>query len=500
MQMAAPSRRATIGATCAVVGALRQAHLACFRTRALACSGAKVDIKLDSGTERFDVAVLATHSDTARRLRGADATALEAGVLEAVPYNVNEVYLHTGTPLHFQSAGVTAGVVFQAHMLTTHNHADESLMPRRRACWASWNFLGSSSAESRTDAVCVSYYVQSLQRLPPHAPQLFVTLNPPTPPDPAKTYNQLPLAHPEFGFASWRAQARLPEVQGAKGCVYYAGAWCGYGFHEDGMRAAVAVLDALSLPLPWVARSTSPHCSLFDARRCDALRRYLRAAVLEGGLTITWSWGADDAFGDEGGAGEVPYRVASACAAEHPHRAGSAATAVHADLRRDREVHAEVLAGPGPMGRPAAARVRVLSVREYMATATHLPLLALLRAYAARAIEVDDLGALCGLLLRNWQRLLQAGPRPGLVQRLCAAVLHGTDARGLALTADAVTLAAEQTFDHFGAGPVIVALPSMQPAGVRSKIPATHARNAPECPAPTQAPPSIESHSTPPGT
>lgn len=57
-----------------------------------------MDVKLDSGTERFDVAVLATHSDTARRLRGDDAAALEASVLEAVPYNVNQVYLHTGTP------------------------------------------------------------------------------------------------------------------------------------------------------------------------------------------------------------------------------------------------------------------------------------------------------------------------------------------------------------------------------------------------------------------
>ena len=354
--------------------------------------------------------------------------------------------------MHIGGLGSMCAALYTLPITARGGRADDALMPRRRACWASWNFLGSSAAERRTDAVCVTYYVQSLQRLPPAAPQLFVTLNPPTPPDAAKTFNRLPLAHPEFGFASWRAQARLPEMQGSKGCVYYAGAWCGYGFHEDGMRAAVAVLDALQLPLPWVPCATSPHCSLLDSWRCGALRRYLRASVREGALTITWPWGADDAFGDaDASAAEAPYRVACSYAAEHPHRAGTAATAVHVDLSVAREADAEVLACPGPSGRPAAAHVRMLSVHNALGLATRLPLLALLRAYAARDLEVDDLGALCGVLLRNWQRLLAEGRRAGLAQRLGAALAIGGGARGLTHTAEAVMLSAERAFDACGA-------------------------------------------------
>jgi predicted NAD/FAD-binding protein len=85
-----------------------------------------------------------------------DACALqeERDVLSAIPYNENDVYLHT----------------------------DASLMPANQGTWSSWNFLGSSADEASTKAVCVSYWLNRLQHLPAHLPELFCTLNPLHPP------------------------------------------------------------------------------------------------------------------------------------------------------------------------------------------------------------------------------------------------------------------------------------------------------------------------------
>jgi predicted NAD/FAD-binding protein len=106
-------------------------------------------------------------------------------LLEAIPYNTNDVYLHT----------------------------DAALMPRRRPTWSSWNFLGSSRAAADRAAVCVTYWLNNLQRLPAGAPDTFVTLNPPQPPAADKTVRHLRLAHPVYSFASYEAQRKLPTVQ-----------------------------------------------------------------------------------------------------------------------------------------------------------------------------------------------------------------------------------------------------------------------------------------------
>ena len=106
-------------------------------------------------------------------------------LLGAIPYGENDVYLHT----------------------------DAALMPRRRATWASWNFLGSSRPSAAAAAVCVSYWLNNLQALPDQAPDTFVTLNPPRPPAPLNTLRHLRLAHPVFSFASYAAQQALPSIQ-----------------------------------------------------------------------------------------------------------------------------------------------------------------------------------------------------------------------------------------------------------------------------------------------
>lgn len=70
-------------------------------------------------------------------------------------------------------------------------------MPVNRKVWSSWNFLGHSD-DSDKAAVCVSYWVNRLQHLPPGAPDMFVTLNPPAPPAADKVIRKLHLEHPVF--------------------------------------------------------------------------------------------------------------------------------------------------------------------------------------------------------------------------------------------------------------------------------------------------------------
>ena len=104
-------------------------------------------------------------------------------VLEGIPYNTNDIYLHT----------------------------DASFMPVRRSTWAAWNFLGiSGSADS---AVCVTYWLNRLQHLPPDAAQMFATLNPLRPPALHTVLRQLRLAHPVFSFSAVASQHKLPGIQ-----------------------------------------------------------------------------------------------------------------------------------------------------------------------------------------------------------------------------------------------------------------------------------------------
>ena len=77
--------------------------------------------------------------------------------------------------------------------------------------------------------------------------QVFVTTNPGTPPDPAKTYAQKSSDHPQFDSAGIEAQADLATIQGRRR-LWFARAWCGYGFHEDGCQAGLAIAEALGSP------------------------------------------------------------------------------------------------------------------------------------------------------------------------------------------------------------------------------------------------------------
>lgn len=172
--------------------------------------------------ERFDRVVIATHSDQALAMLG-DPSELETGLLSAISYRPNRVVLHR----------------------------DPRLMPRRRAAWSAWNYLRSSDAGQESE-VCVTYWMNKLQGIDPTLP-LFVSLNPAIEPRRELVFGEWTFEHPQFDARALSAQARLDEMQGKRN-TWYAGAWTGYGFHEDGLRSGIEAAAALGCDVPWRSR------------------------------------------------------------------------------------------------------------------------------------------------------------------------------------------------------------------------------------------------------
>ena len=166
------------------------------------------------GSERFDEVVLACHSDQSLALL-ADATPEEHAVLGAVRYHPNRAVLHT----------------------------DTAVLPKRRLAWAAWNYERAASRGREEAAVCLHYLLNRLQPLPTATP-VVVSLNPSRPIDPARTLGAFDYSHPVFDLAAIEAQRRLPQLQG-RAHTWFAGAWTRYGFHEDGLMSAQAVVQGL---------------------------------------------------------------------------------------------------------------------------------------------------------------------------------------------------------------------------------------------------------------
>ena len=173
-----------------------------------------------SGVERFDHVVLAAHSDQCLAML-ADADDDERAVLGAIGYQPNVAWLHT----------------------------DAGFLPRRRRAWSAWNYTGGRSMQGDRP-VSVTYLLNRLQPLPVSTP-VMVTLNPHREIDPASVLGRYEYAHPMFDAAAVDAQSRLPSLQGRRR-TWFCGAWAGYGFHEDGLRAGMAVAAGLGADAPWV--------------------------------------------------------------------------------------------------------------------------------------------------------------------------------------------------------------------------------------------------------
>lgn len=177
-----------------------------------------VEIRTNGGAwEAFDEVVMATHSDDSLALLS-DATPAEQAALGAIAYQPNDVVLH----------------------------ADTSIMPKRRATWASWVYT--EDARAKSDRIDLTYWMNSLQPIPHDDPH-FVTLNTKRTIREELIYDQVTLRHPVYDLAALDAQGTLRQMNG-QNRTWFCGAWMRNGFHEDGLATAVDVVTALRAKTP----------------------------------------------------------------------------------------------------------------------------------------------------------------------------------------------------------------------------------------------------------
>jgi uncharacterized protein len=186
----------------------------------------------DGGLERFDGVVVATHPDQAVRLL-ASPTRSQREVLSSIRYSSNVAQLHT----------------------------DESVLPRAGGARASWNYW-MPQGRAGADGVLVTYDMTRLQRLEVQSPRLLVTLNGVDRVDQHLVLDTMHYAHPLYTPESVAAQRLLPSINTER--IAFAGAYHGWGFHEDGARSGVAA--AAHLGVEWAAGTREPVSPLVVAR------------------------------------------------------------------------------------------------------------------------------------------------------------------------------------------------------------------------------------------
>ncbi len=209
-----PQWRTVVGGSRSYLGPLSRTFSDRIRLNAsvveIRRQAAGVTVRTKGGEpEVFDGVVLATHSDQAARML-VDSSDAERAVLTAIPYQANDVVLHT----------------------------DTSLLPNRRKTWSAWNYrLPASPSEHAT----VTYDMNTLQGLET-VERYLVSLNSSARIDPAKVLRRFSYDHPVFDERCVQAQAQVAELSGT-GRVWFCGAWCGFGFHEDGVQSALRVAN-----------------------------------------------------------------------------------------------------------------------------------------------------------------------------------------------------------------------------------------------------------------
>ena len=180
----------------------------------------------------FDAVVLAAHADQSLALIQ-DASKDERDILSAFQFQTNCAVLHS----------------------------DAKLMPKRRGAWAAWNYVSDSlpgqprvanlgaAGPAVANDLCLTYWMNRLQSIDLAYP-LYETLNPRTMPDEELIHGEFHYRHPVFDHKAIAAQPRLGKIQGKNG-LFFAGAWTGFGFHEDGLKSAIAVAKTLGVDIPW---------------------------------------------------------------------------------------------------------------------------------------------------------------------------------------------------------------------------------------------------------
>ena len=165
----------------------------------------------------FDKVIMAAHADQSLKLIS-DATQQERDILSSFRFQPNRAVLHS----------------------------DPSLMPQRRSAWGAWNYIGEGGGDA---GLCLTYWMNKLQSIDMAYP-LYETLNPHREPREDLVHASFNYDHPVFDESAIAAQKQLPQIQGT-GNLFFAGAWTGHGFHEDGLKSAIAVVRSLGVDIPW---------------------------------------------------------------------------------------------------------------------------------------------------------------------------------------------------------------------------------------------------------
>jgi len=163
-----------------------------------------VVIEDNKSKEKFDYVFFACHSDEALETLK-KPTADEVKILSALPYQKNDIILHT----------------------------DSSIMPQKKLSWAAWNYNIDSPDDS---PITLTYNMNILQNIKTKD-SLLVTLNPKLPISKGKVIKKLQYTHPKFSKDSVSAQLKNKIISG-KNRTFYSGAYWGKGFHEDGVKSA----------------------------------------------------------------------------------------------------------------------------------------------------------------------------------------------------------------------------------------------------------------------
>ncbi|KZV16995.1 hypothetical protein F511_30518 [Dorcoceras hygrometricum] len=185
-----------------------------IKTNAEVCSVTTNDegcaVTCKDGTEEiFDECIIATHAPDALKMLGNQATYDELRILGAFRYAYSDIFLHR----------------------------DKSLMPKIPAAWSAWNFLGTINGK-----VCLTYWLNILQNIEETGLPFLVTLNPPQTPE--HTLLKWSTGHPIPSVAASTASSELNLIQG-KRKIWFCGAYQGYGFHEDGLKAGILAANGL---------------------------------------------------------------------------------------------------------------------------------------------------------------------------------------------------------------------------------------------------------------
>jgi predicted NAD/FAD-binding protein len=180
-------------------------------------------------SRRFDHVVVAAHANQALSML-TRPSAEEARLLGAFRYSQNRAVLHR----------------------------DPRLMPRRKAAWASWNHVGRRGGDGDGG---VTYWMNRLQPLAkdgaPSRDPFFLSLNPSRGPVATEILHDQTYEHPLFDGAAMTAQRDLWSLQGVNR-TWFAGAYFGSGFHEDGLQAGLAVAEQLGgVHRPWLTPNPS---------------------------------------------------------------------------------------------------------------------------------------------------------------------------------------------------------------------------------------------------